>query len=267
MKKVVALDEPNDEQGYHGKTKWMREKVAGPITECSINEFIYTIKNKKDRLQQVIMTIRQIDKDHNGYVTRNELDDILKLYFEEFITKDLDNIVNQFSSLQNKILISYMNFLDWVKNTLKVLENKEKREKLIQEFIKRPITQTMGSDYKKSVTEGAKSSTIGDRESTAAQSFIFSKKHSERRSNNKMQFTRLVDNISATTSQKPGKQRGLTYDNLSRFKDYERVSQKSGYTTKTKSVLSSHGSNYKSIIRQMKKDQLKNQVEEIQKKL
>lgn len=40
------------------------------------------------------MTIRQIDKDHNGYVTRNELDDILKLYFEEFLNKDLDMIIN-----------------------------------------------------------------------------------------------------------------------------------------------------------------------------
>lgn len=50
MRKVVAMDEPNDEQGYHGKTKWMREKVAGPITECSVNEFIYTIKKNKERI-------------------------------------------------------------------------------------------------------------------------------------------------------------------------------------------------------------------------
>jgi Ca2+-binding EF-hand superfamily protein len=29
-----------------------------------------------------MLTIKQIDKDHNGYVTRNELDDILKMYYK-----------------------------------------------------------------------------------------------------------------------------------------------------------------------------------------
>lgn len=41
-----------------------------------------------------------------------------------------------------------MNFLEWVKSTLKVLENKEKREKLIQEFIKRPITNSTDAEYR-----------------------------------------------------------------------------------------------------------------------
>jgi Ca2+-binding EF-hand superfamily protein len=35
---------------------------------------------KNNRLKEVFHTIGQIDKDHNGYVTRNEMDDILKLY-------------------------------------------------------------------------------------------------------------------------------------------------------------------------------------------
>ena len=29
MDKIKNLDEPTDEQGYHGKTKWQREKVKG----------------------------------------------------------------------------------------------------------------------------------------------------------------------------------------------------------------------------------------------
>lgn len=51
------------------------------------------------KLHKVVMTIRQIDKDHNGYVTRNELDDILKMYYEGFLNKNLDKLINQFSSI------------------------------------------------------------------------------------------------------------------------------------------------------------------------
>jgi len=35
-----------------------------------------------NKLDGVMMTIKQIDKDHNGYVTRTELDDILKLFYK-----------------------------------------------------------------------------------------------------------------------------------------------------------------------------------------
>lgn len=34
-----AHDEPTDELGYHGKTKWARVKVFGDITECTKDEF------------------------------------------------------------------------------------------------------------------------------------------------------------------------------------------------------------------------------------
>ena len=115
--------------------------MNGKITECSINEFTQILRNDVDKLHQVMLTIRQIDKDHNGYVTRNELDDILKIYYAPLLTKNLDKILNQFSSLQNKILISYMNFIEWVKGTIKVEENREKREKLIADFLKRPKTK------------------------------------------------------------------------------------------------------------------------------
>ncbi len=60
--------------------------------------------------------------------------------------------------------------------------------------------------------------------------------------------------------------RGMASHDLSRFKDFERISTKNP-SHKTKSVLSQHGSNYKSIIIQMKKDHLKEQVEELESKI
>lgn len=31
------------------------------------------------RMREIMLNIKEIDKDHNGYVTRTELDDILKI--------------------------------------------------------------------------------------------------------------------------------------------------------------------------------------------
>jgi len=44
-------------------------------------EFIRVIQ-AENKMKEVMLTIKTIDKDHNGYVTRNELDDILKLTYK-----------------------------------------------------------------------------------------------------------------------------------------------------------------------------------------
>jgi Ca2+-binding EF-hand superfamily protein len=62
-----------------------------------------------------MLTIREIDKDHNGYVTRTELDDIMKLYYKGLANKDLFPIINKFSSISNKILIDYRAFKDYIR--------------------------------------------------------------------------------------------------------------------------------------------------------
>ena len=74
-------------------------------------------------------TIKQIDKDHNGYVTRNELDDIIKNnYPKELEDKNIMQIINKFGSIQNKILIDYKAFKTWLISELnKIKENKEAR--------------------------------------------------------------------------------------------------------------------------------------------
>lgn len=114
----MSKDEPDDTMGYLGKSVWYRDKMP-PLKRITDHEFIRIIVTQ-DKMQQVMMTIRQIDKDNNGYVTRNELDDILKLYMKESLNHfDLTQILNRFSSIQNQILIDYMKFQRWVQTQAK----------------------------------------------------------------------------------------------------------------------------------------------------
>ena len=38
---------------------------------------------KDNKLKSIVLTIKEIDKDHNGFVTSTELDDIIKLYYRK----------------------------------------------------------------------------------------------------------------------------------------------------------------------------------------
>lgn len=63
--------------------------------------------------------IGTIDKDHNGYVTKNELDDILKLHYKEQLGEcNLYPIINRFCSISNKILIDYNRFRQWMQKEI-----------------------------------------------------------------------------------------------------------------------------------------------------
>ena len=100
--------------GYFGRTTHYREKIDKNLTPIEQIEFIRVFA-KNNKLGDIMLVIKQIDKDHNGYITRNEMDDILKMtYREEFTDKNLFGIINKFGSLQNKILIDYRNFREWL---------------------------------------------------------------------------------------------------------------------------------------------------------
>ena len=101
-------DQPNDVNGYYGYTQYYRTQYQlNPISE----EGFIKIIAEDNKMDQVMLTIKQIDKDHNGYVTRNELDDILKLFYKNQLeSKDLTMIIKRFGSIQNKILIDYKSF-------------------------------------------------------------------------------------------------------------------------------------------------------------
>ena len=80
----------------------------------SEEEFIKIIR-KNNKMEDIMRTIKEIDKDHNGYVTRTELDDIMKMYYPpELDEKDIVPIIKKFGSIQNKILIDYKAFKKWI---------------------------------------------------------------------------------------------------------------------------------------------------------
>ena len=57
---------------------------------------------------EIVRKIKEIDRQHNGFVTSTELDDILKIiYSEELKNKDLKPMLKKYASIQNRILIDY----------------------------------------------------------------------------------------------------------------------------------------------------------------
>lgn len=130
-----GIDEPEDINGYIGQTKYYRS--IKKETAISEQEFLSIIKEQpRLTFDNVMITINEIDKDHNGYVTKTEIEDILKLkYPEHFEMRDLIPIIKRFSSIQNKILIDYKGFRDWVKLEMKN-DNKERAKSVTG---KRPL--------------------------------------------------------------------------------------------------------------------------------
>ena len=68
-------------------------------------------------------TVYSIDKDRNGYVTVTELDDILKLFYpDQLESRNITPIIKRFSSIQNRILVAYKDFREWVAMEVAKLE-------------------------------------------------------------------------------------------------------------------------------------------------
>ena len=63
---------------------------------------------EEDRMKEINFAIREIDPERNGYVTNQELDDIIRInYSKQMEGKHLFEFVKQFSSVSNPILIDY----------------------------------------------------------------------------------------------------------------------------------------------------------------
>lgn len=79
---------------------------------------------------QISNMIRQIDKDRNGYVTTQEIYDILREVYSVRLAKaDLSKIVKPFASIQNPILVDYGSWRDWI---LQTVEKHDVQQKLKQ---------------------------------------------------------------------------------------------------------------------------------------
>ena len=71
---------------------------------------------------ELLAIIKSIDKDHNGYVTRTEMDDILKvLYKDKLSNTNLKHLMRPFCSSANKVLLDYKAFTDYL---IRGIENK-----------------------------------------------------------------------------------------------------------------------------------------------
>lgn len=70
-------EEAIDISGFTGN--FHREKIVlHPISQAELYDIV---TEDQKHLAQIILNIHHIDKDHNGYVTMTELDDILKLEY------------------------------------------------------------------------------------------------------------------------------------------------------------------------------------------
>jgi hypothetical protein len=91
------MDNPDlvDNSGYFGI--FYREKVnLQPISDTELIEIV----NKNNKIVNIMKNIKEIDRDNNGYVTNQELDDIFKMHYEsELSNKDLKKLFKPFSSI------------------------------------------------------------------------------------------------------------------------------------------------------------------------
>lgn len=107
-------DDAIDAAGFTGN---FRREV--PVQQLQINvfEFIDVFK-KENKLAELMETIRLIDRDHNGYVTSTEMDDILKIIYPSLVPYNLKPILKPYCSSANKVLLDYKLFRNYIRDGL-----------------------------------------------------------------------------------------------------------------------------------------------------
>lgn len=120
---VQAGDEDDiakDPNGYTGQINRFAHRIK--LDAISEETFLQIIR-EENRMSKIMLMIRGIDKERNGYVTTNEMDDILKeAYPDKLASKDLKQILKGFTSIQNPILLDYTKFRDAIMIAVKDVE-------------------------------------------------------------------------------------------------------------------------------------------------
>ena len=97
--KIAETDEDDvaiDASGYTGVFhRHLNERELEPCTLEQLTRLIY----KNNKMLDIMRSIKEIDREHNGYVTSTELDDIIKIYYKELENKSLKQIFRPFSSI------------------------------------------------------------------------------------------------------------------------------------------------------------------------
>ena len=74
-----------------------------------------------------MLAIRSIDPERNGYVTQQELDDIFRENYPKLMqNKHIFELLKDYRSVSNKILVDYGKFKTWIQLKLKEANKKQK---------------------------------------------------------------------------------------------------------------------------------------------
>lgn len=107
-----------DNQGFLGKDP-SRVNASRKVIPVKMPEFVQVIRERPQLMRIVKKYIKDIDRDCNGYVTNQELDDIFKLVFPSQLgEKDLLRLLRPFASIQNTILIEYKKLYTFLESAL-----------------------------------------------------------------------------------------------------------------------------------------------------
>lgn len=88
-------DDGVDTAGYTGQFHRIKRKLT-PISDI---EFILLML-RKNKMHDMMLKIREIEKENTGFVTRTELDDILKIiYPDDLANRDLTALIKPFCSV------------------------------------------------------------------------------------------------------------------------------------------------------------------------
>lgn len=141
----VKIEEANEElkmdlAGYVGDFNRHRFDPSIKKRVGLTEEELVSIILEEDRLKEVTLAIRDIDPDRNGFVTQQELDDIFREnYREKMEGKHLFDLIKDFRSITNKILVDYGKFKKWLYSSLK----KAKRQKKLDADPRRALIQSI----------------------------------------------------------------------------------------------------------------------------
>jgi len=105
VSKPDKKEEAVDACGYTGIFNRRNENLR-VLTE---EEWIRVL-NDENKIKDIFIHIREIDRQKNGFVTELELDDIIKLVYPGLKNYDLAGIIGPFSCRENKILVDYKKF-------------------------------------------------------------------------------------------------------------------------------------------------------------
>ena len=93
----------------HRVDKAIKKRIA--LTE----QELVTMITENNRMKEINLAIRSIDPERNGFLTQQEMDDIFREnYRKEMEDKHIFELIKDFRSISNKILVDYGKFRTWV---------------------------------------------------------------------------------------------------------------------------------------------------------